>query len=332
VTDTIARMAAFLGPPTPETVRCIDETTAGWLDSVFRDLDVASAAREELVDYWPIFQRDAEFCRLLAQLLTVVERDRGDAHAAMPIWDDLDERGPSGRLLYYYLFALATPGLVSYYDALGVPGDVVASSLSALERHAETHRRKWGTAGVDAGWWMLPILRGEIIQVGSLKFHRFFLGEGVLTPEPWYDVDEQMRRGPGFRYGDQCIGIHIPARIDIAPAALDATLARARAVIGAFWPTTHRRIATCESWMMDDRLPAALGPSSRIVTFQQRFELLPTWRTDRDNVLEFVFRQPGVAVEDLVPQSRLQTLVREVLLHGDWQSRIGWCDFDGDRS
>jgi len=329
VNDTTARMDDVLGPPHPETLERIAGTSPAWLNEYFGHLAVAEGARRELVDHWASFQREPAFCRLLAQLLTVVERDRGDSHAPIPIWEDLDDLGTSGRLLYYYLFALATPGLLHYYDDLGVPLDVVTSSLSALERHAETHRLKWGTYGVDAGWWMLPILRGEILQIGSLKFHRFDLGEGVLTPEPWYDAAEQERRGPGFRYGDQSIGIHIPARIDISPAALDATLARAREVLAVVWPATCRRLATCESWMMDDRLPRALGPSSRIVAFQQRFELLPTWRDDRANVLEFVFRQPGTALEDLVPQSRLQSFIRTTLASGEWQSRIGWFDFDG---
>ncbi len=327
--ETILQMDAFLGAPTIEALDRVTTTTAQWLDEVFHRLAIADAARIELVAYWPHFLSDATFCRLLAQLLTVVERDRGDTHAPLPIWDDLDELGPSGRLLYYYLFALATPGLLEYYRVLGVPSDVVASSLSSLERHAETHRRKWGTNGVDAGWWMLPIIRGEILQIGSLKFHRFDLGEGVLTPEPWFDTDEQTQLGPGFRYGDQSIGVHIPARIDISPTMLDATFARAREVLGVVWPTNQRRIITCESWMMDDRLVNALGPDSRIVAFQKRFALLPSWRDDRANVLEFVFRQPGVALEDLVPQSRLQSFIIDVLTTGEWQSRIGWCDFDG---
>ena len=81
--------------------------------------------------------------------------------------------------------------------------------------------------------------------------------------------------------------------------------------------------------MMDDRLVAALGPSSRVVGFQQRFTLLPKWHDDRDNVLEFVFRQPGVPFEQLQATSRLQAFILRTLAEGPWHNRIGWMDFDG---
>ena len=327
--DTLDLIEAFVGPPSEDALTRVYETDLAELDAAFTWLGVEAEAHTELLHDWSAFVHDERWVRALAQLVTLVVRDRGDVERAIPIWPDMVERGPHGRHLYYYLFALEGPAMATYLRDHGGPEDLIDETCSLLARHGRIHQAKWGTPGVDAGWWMIPVLRADIVQVGSLEFHLLPLGPRVLAAEPWYDEAEQRRRGPGFRYGDPSLGIHIPAYTDLSPEALDETFTRARASLGTLWPTTQRRLATCESWMMDDRLVTALGPNSRIVQFQQRFTLLPEWHEDRENVLEFVFRQPTVAFEDLQPTSRLQSFLLETLRHGNWRSRVGWLDFDG---
>jgi len=327
----LTTMDAFLGPVAPGTTERLRAVSADEMGERVASLALSAEATREITEYWPQFVRDDQWMRLLAQLVAMVERGRGHLEEPLPIWDDADAYGPSGRLLYFYVFALTWSETADFLRAQGMPDDVVDTTLSALARHAETHRLKWGTVGVDAGWWMLLLLRGELVQIGSLKFHQVRLGQGVLSPKPWFTPDEQAQRGEGFREGDMSLGIHIPARIDLSPEALDRTFARAREVLSVAWPPSTRRLATCESWMMDDRLVEALGPSSRVVGFQQRFTLLPRWHDDRDNVLEFVFRQPGVPFEQLRATSRLQEFILRTLAQGPWHNRIGWLDFDGPR-
>jgi hypothetical protein len=329
VPTTLELMAHFLAPAEESVIERIRRTTAGDVDHLLATTRLPDEARRECVAHWGLFLADDQWVQRLAQLVGMVERDRGNNLAPLPIWDDLDDEGPSGRLLYYYVFALTVEGLRSMLRDQGADELVISETVSLLARHGEIHRRKWGTVGVDAGWWLLPVLRGEIVQIGSLEFHRTPLGHGILACEPWYDEAEQRRRGPGFRYGDESLGLHVPAFADLSSGAIDETFARARQALGVLWPTSQRRIMTLESWIMDDRLAAALGPESRIVQFQQRFTYLPTWHNDRDNVLEFVFRQPHVRFEDLVPTSRLQAFILETLRQGDWHSRLGWIDFDG---
>jgi hypothetical protein len=179
---------------------------------------------------------------------------------------------------------------------------------------------------------MLPILRGEILQIGVLKFHRLTLGVGSLSPSPWLSDDEAAARGPGFRRGDPLIGLHIPQGADLSPAALDLTFTDARRVLGNLWPVKERRIATCQSWMMDERLRRFLDEETNLVSFQRRFNVMPLWRDDDDDVLDFVFRRPGVALADLPQTTRLERAIVEVLQRGEhWHSPIGWLDFDGQR-
>lgn len=323
-------MRATLAPATPETIALIMGTTPETLASLLAPLRLGPAVEEELLYHWPDVAESPYYRDLLARLVDLPARDRGHPARPVPIWPDLNDDGPPGRLLYFYAVALAYPGWRQWMREHGCSDVVLDDTITALARHAATHRRKWATTGVDAGWWLLFLLRGEMVHVGSLKFHRYVIGESTLTPAPWLTPMEEAQYGAGFRHGDEALGIHIPDQTDLSPAALDATLRDARTVLTALWPPRCRRIATCQSWLMDDRLGAALGEESRAVQFQARFTLLPRWADDRHNVLYFVFGRADVDLGETVPTSRLQRVVRDTLLSGDaWRDRVGWFDFDG---
>ena len=328
MTDTVELMEFFLSTPTDvalERVRGVDLST---MTSLLGELFLRNDVVAELATHWDETRESPRWSSLLAALMSCVERDRGDIDAPIAIWRDLDELGPSGRLLYYYLFALQIRELREYHRVLGVPEDVGEATVRALARHGETHLLKRATIGVDAGWWMLPILRGEILQVQSLKFHLLHLDVGTLAPRPWLDAQSTVAYGEGFRSGDLSLGVHIPARIDLSPAALDATFERAREVLSLVWPSSGRRLATCQSWMLDDRLVAALGEDSNIVRFQRRFHLIDPYEDDIDSVAYFVFGDEG-DVRDLRATTRVQRTVLDVLAAGEsWHTRTGWLDFD----
>ncbi len=329
MSDTLTRMVVFLGPPSaPEStfVRDVDDSE---MRSRLSGLNLRADVIDEVADHWDATRHSPQWSSLLAALVSFVRRGRGSVDAPLDAWEDLDDHGASGRLLYYYLFALLADELRELYQSYGVPEDVSDATLEALARHGETHRLKWGTTGVDAGWWMIPILRGEILQVRSLKFHRVHLGVGPLAPFPWLDDTAMSRLGDGFRTGDLSVGIHIPARTDLSRGALDVTFARAREVLARVWPTSTRRLATCQSWMMDERLVDALGEESNIVGFQRRFELIAPFEHDVATVVDFVFGASHTDVAALPASSRLQRVIRDVLASGGtWHNRTGWLDFD----
>jgi hypothetical protein len=329
VTDTIELMRDFLGAPTDAALEGVRSVERATMTSLLGDLFLTGDVVAELVAHWDETRESARWSSLLAALVSCVERDRGNIDAPIAIWRDLDEFGLSGRLLYYYLFALQIGALRDYHRAHGVPDDVSDSTVGALARHGETHALKHRSIGVDAGWWVLPILRGEILQVRNLKFHLVHLEVGTLAPRPWLDATSIALHGEGFRPGDLSLGVHIPARIDLSPDALDETFERAREVLPAVWPSTSRRLATCQSWMLDDRLIAALGDDSNIVRFQRRFHLIDPYEDDVDTVAYFVFGREGGDVTELRATTRVQRAVLDVLSTGEcWHSRTGWLDFD----
>ncbi len=326
-TLTVRQMREFYAAAPAETVARVRSFSREELTAVLERLRVPGVEVHEAAGAWDSFRRDEDWTTLLAAVLHSIEVERGEVGAPVVIWSDLDAAGTSGRYFFLYLFAVAYEGLLNFLELATTPLDVIERTGSVLARHCATHQRKWGTPGVDAGWWMVLILRAELLEIGSLQFHRMRLG--TRYPSPWYSDVEASSLGVGFRPGDPSIGLHIPQRADITPATLDATFEEARVVLARLWPVTQRRLATCQTWMLDDRLATYLKATSNIIRFQQRFTLLPGWREDDVDVLDFVFLRPNTALEDLPQRTSLERAIVAELGKGHWRVRTGWFDFDG---
>jgi hypothetical protein len=323
-------MRAFLPAPSADVQQRVRDVTANDLERLLRDVRVPDAAIDRAAAQWKEFRLDDEWVSLLGSLVEWVDATRGDIDAPIPIWDDLDDAGESGRFFYFYLFAILYESTCEFLRADGCPLDVIELTMSVMARHVLVHERRRGSIGFEPGWWLLPILRGEMIQVGSLQFHRVNLGVGNLSPEPWYSNEESRNLGVGFRRGDPSVGIHIPYGTALAPHELDLTFANAREVLGAMWPVTQRRLATCQSWLLDAQLTDFLDPASNIVQFQRRFTLLDGWYDNDEETIGFIFQQSGVALDELPRDTSLQRGILDLLERGGhWRARPGWLDFDG---
>jgi len=110
-----------------------------------------------------------------------------------------------------------------------MPVDVIDSTMTVVPRHVQIHERKRGSVGFEPGWWLLPILRGEMVQVGSLQFHRVNLGVGNLSPSRGIRSRRVSSAVSDFD-GATLPSDHIPYGAALAPHDLDATFARAREV------------------------------------------------------------------------------------------------------
>jgi hypothetical protein len=332
--ETIALMRDAAPPASTVVLERIRATTADEIAALVGALGFSTHQSATVGDAWNGFRENEEWSSLLASLVTMVEMQRGHIDATIPIWDDLDDAGLWGQLLYFYLFALCAPGTMDFLRGAACPANVIDSTLSMLLQLSRLHEKKWRSFGVETGWWLLPILRGELIQVGSLWFHRVNLGVGNLSPDPWFDEEEAAALGVGFRPGDPSIGIHIPQDAALDPTSLDATFDEARHVIATMWPVSSRRLATCQTWMLDPQLTSYLAHDSNVLAFQRRFNVVstwaPTWADGDSSIVEFVFRSPGVALVELPRGTTLERAVHDHIERGGhWFVQPGWLDFDG---
>ncbi|HEU5215199.1 MAG TPA: hypothetical protein VFU30_06640 [Gaiellaceae bacterium] len=117
---------------------------------------------------------------------------------------------------------------------------------------------------------------------------------------------------------DGMLAVHIPESGPLAPAACDASFARAQAVF------PDHRVASCHSWLLDPALAEVLPHNSNIVRFQQRFELRDHGDEANDDVLRFVFHTADPDLDKLTPRTTLgRALVERMRGGGTWRAPTG---------
>lgn len=320
------------GPP-PYDVRLPGGAEAAEL---LARLGVEPEDAAEVIESMPSRRRTPEWWWLLERSCHEVTRSIGRhdvAHRRWPDWSGPADRVSLERRLFpAHLFMAALPHTTSWHRERGIPEAISWASLADLGRHMALHRRIHAAAGIDAFWWLTLCLRAEVYDLGRLQYHDFTLGVGDETP-PWYPPDEAERRGPGFRNGDACLGIHIPETGPLTPEACEESLAIARAFFEEYFPLTRpdqdRRLATCWSWLLDDQLREWLPAGSNIIAFQRRFELVPRWQEHDDEMFSFVFRRPDALGDiDSLPQASSLERAAAALVRrgGHWRFRTGWLD------
>lgn len=288
-------------------------------------IDDASEVAHALGD----FRGNRELVDALASIDTWLAENLGSITPDFPIWDDLFDHGPAGRFFYLYAAALGIERVERYFDEIGLDEEIAKSTFSIVAKHIAIYERKWHELGTDAGWWLLLMLRGVLIQCGSLQYHRIQLGISNLAPSPWIGEEERKEKSAPFQLGSEAFGLHIPQGTDLAPVAIEKSLALAEKIFDVIWPSPLERLFTLQSWLLDPQLGTFLDPSSNIMQFQGRFELLDGAPEDDADILEFVFRSPGTPRSELPRTTSLERGVLELLdAGGHWHATAGWLKKD----
>ncbi|MGD0592553.1 MAG: acyltransferase domain-containing protein [Acidimicrobiales bacterium] len=275
-------------------------------------------------EWWWLLERS---CHRLTQAMG----RPAEPHGGWPSWVGGEDECPLERRCFMaHVFLATMPRTMAWHRSRGISEDISWASMADLARHMAVHRQMYSATGVDAPWWLTMCLRAEMFDLGRLQFNWLHLGVGDESP-PWYPAEEAERRGVGFRYGDACVGVHIPESGPMTPAACDDSFERAKGFFAEFFPLRdqRRRLATCWSWLLDDQLADWLSAESNIMRFQRRFELVPGSVEDDEEMLRFVFRVPEpLACLDSLPQRT--ALERAAVAHlragGHWRLRSGWVD------
>ncbi|MFJ8543144.1 acyltransferase domain-containing protein [Streptomyces sp. NPDC093586] len=308
------------------------------LPEVLLDLAVPFEDIDTLISLHRAVTRDPEVTRLLEECVEELVRDLGEV--AVPA--DVEAGGPdSGQVArtggvprfaerlaeapdalgdYFaaFVFVAALPHTRAYHRSRGIPAEVTRRTLADLGRNMAGHRRRHGTGGVQAPRWLAHHFRGELYQLGRLQFERARLGRRT--------VPLLRQAGLDAVPGEPCLHLHIPgSRGPLTPTACDRSLARAREFFRRHFPEEPYRAATCHSWLLDPQLKRYLAPDSRILLFQERFQVVRDTEPADTEPVRFVFGDPELAVGRLPRRTSVERAVGDHLrAGGHWYIGHGW--------
>lgn len=225
------------------------------------------------------------------------------------------ELGPLQPLFGVYVLLSALPDVLEWHDHHGIPAKISWATLQDLGRWVGIYRRFHGQCGFDEFDWVSRHFRGLVFQLGRLQF------EPVVMEEEWLS-DRELTDAAGR---GRVLAIHIPEGGPLSPDLCDESLAQAPEFFSRHFPNEDYRVATCDSWLLDEQLREYLPPDANIVRFQQRFKLLPGRAVANRLVMRYVFDREEATLDQLPQDTTLERAVVQHFRAGrDWFGRAGW--------
>jgi hypothetical protein len=295
------------------------------IDDLFARLGISIVDAAEIIAVWPRISQAPEWRWLLQHCHQQLMAQIGTPYSSPQLrWKPLPAHlGAFGRLFYVYVFFAALPAIRQWHHEHGIPDDVSWAILGDLGEHIAIYRRIFGVTGLDVPQWFTLHFSGKIYRLGRLQFERRQISFRLSIHS-----DNSVAHASSLmpHPGDPTLAVHIPeSGGPFSPAACSASFERARSFFARYFPEEPYRFAICSSWLLDPQLADYLPPTSNIISFQRRFQLIPEGTNDDQSVIRFVFRRTSPSLDEL-PQRT--TLERAVVAHlragGHWQFRTGW--------
>lgn len=178
------------------------------------------------------------------------------------------------------------------YAEKGIQESIFIETMKCFSRFIDECKRKNGQADFDRGWWTYRQTSMRIFRIGELEYEL----------PPFNDKN--------------VIGIHIPSDADLTPSKVDQSLRQAIGFMKKYYPDPARDRFICESWLLSPVLKELLSENSKILAFQNRFEIISENRDEKD-FIEWVFQMPqDTDVRQLPEKTSLQRNVKQLLLKG----------------
>lgn len=178
-----------------------------------------------------------------------------------------------------------------------IPEPIWIDTMKCFSRFVLEHMQSCGVYGFDRGFWTTRQISGKLFRIGELE----------------YELLEENN--------ENIIALHIPSDALLEGKRLNESVAQARAFFKARFPAWENRPIKCESWLLSPELKRLLHENSRILRFQQGFDISEASDDALEAVLQWVFRltpsmQKNAALKALPESTSLQRAMKAYLLSG----------------
>ena len=135
------------------------------------------------------------------------------------------------------------------YREKGISDEIYFDTMRCFSRFVQETLEMKGALCFDRAYWTPRQVGCHLFRIGALEYE--------IKP----------------RESDRVISIHIPSDADFSPSAVGRSLADAKRFFAVYDPTLSDAEYQCHSWLLDEQLKTMLRADSKIVQFQNRFEI-----------------------------------------------------------
>ena len=178
------------------------------------------------------------------------------------------------------------------YQDRSIPDQIFWDTMGFLPRFLNLHQNIYGTFGFTWAWWFPRQISLREFRIGQFEYELL-------------DHD-----------GVGKISLHIPSDANLQIG----DIASVYPFLQRYFPEYSNADILCDSWMMVPALQELLPSSSRILKFQNQFDIQ---RVDEENpaFMDWIYNSREIPLEDLPENTTLQRKVKAHLLSG---GKIGW--------
>ncbi|MBE5983754.1 MAG: hypothetical protein E7248_10705 [Paenibacillaceae bacterium] len=182
------------------------------------------------------------------------------------------------------------------YIKLGISKKIFIDTMKFFTRFLQDYKDRNGSYGYIWSWW-------AVRQISMVEYRI-----GVLEYEMRVENDKNL------------IDIHIPADADMERSSLRESYLQAKEFFEKYYPEFSRADMVCSSWLLAPSLKNVLPENSRILKFQNAFEIQDM---DEDSLgfMDWVYGSRDIPIEELPENTSLQRRLKPYLRNN---GKIEW--------
>ena len=214
--------------------------------------------------FWSIHKRICEpaFARGFADCVAAYAAP--DPEFAAQIKAFAEAQGLLPEVWNLYVYIRLAENTLADYRAKGIDDDIFYATMFDLTvccRVCQTQCGIYGIPQIIYRHWCRMVLKGKIFRLGRLEFELYESGVDASIG------DRQLKKG------DPCINVHIPRYLPLDEEACEAAYDQARDFFARFFGMDDC-VFLCHSWLLHPWMREVLPERSRILRFQNHFQLL----------------------------------------------------------
>lgn len=200
-----------------------------------------------------------------------------------------DEKG------FKMLLCMLQAAAYSYekYESLGISEKIFIDTMKCFTRFVAEHKVSFGYYGFDRDFWTGRQLSLLLFRVGELE------------------VEKRICQG------EKTVAVHIPSDAKMTRENCITSFKQAKELFEKCDKEYVDVPYTCHSWLLSPVLKELLPENSRIIQFQNMFEIVKV-EPENTDYMEWVFKSKDIPLAQLPEDTSLQRAMKKHLLNGGW--------------
>lgn len=231
---------------------------------------------------------DTPAVRILAKKLTICQEWR-DARQELKKVLAPDDRGM--KMLCAMLIGACYS--LEKYEEKGISQEIFADTMKCFPRFVHEHKVSYGVWGFDRDFWTGRQLSLQLFRIGQLEYEKV------------------------VQDGKKMLSVHIPSDAVLDREKLTESIRQSAEFFEAYDKDYAAVPYTCTSWLLSPALRELLGEDSKILKFQDMFQITEVDKQNK-SFMEWVYKRKDLSPEQLPEDTSLQRNMKAHLLAGGW--------------